>query len=595
MLRRTKMHWHVCTAAATFSICLLVLHGLIGIPDGHSARFNQPWFEAFHRAFWSGDLYPRFLSDLWFGTGGLDFYFYGPLPFWFASIAGELTCFGCSAQIMFSLAGAWMIILSGLSFLVFSRRFFTLPWAGLGGIIYALLPYHYLTNWFSRQAIGEVAAMMILPLLALATIRLVEERKGGRLFAVSYAGLAYAHLPSLLIVTHLLGALLLWYLWREKDWIKRREMALRFGMWGLLGVGLSALYWMPALALIHTVSPEMLSNAYADPTRWLLLDGQPEINPNTSALFKLYLLTCLTLSVSAFFALTPKERTSSLGVWIFGSSLFVIFMMGVFSYPIWKFWILSKVQFPWRTLIIADLAIALASVVIIKALAASSRPAIARRPSGLALAAGILLTVSYGMHAPRTIDSIKDGLAKPDQTHWVGAPEYLPPAFFANARAQYRAEVRPEQSLDDRYDLLFEKIRLATVTATTALQKDAPGAVLRMQSNGRARMHVSLRRAQTVRIPLAAWENWRARSSDGTPLPLSRDPELGILILDLPAGQSTVDFYLANSTIERIASALTLLSLLLIILSFLARFPRIERFCRRVGVVQTEMQKAQLS
>ena len=352
MLFAIRSHPRLLAIAVALSASLLLFHGNAGTPEGASYMYNLPWFDAFRRAFSQGDLYPRFSPELWYGMGALDFYFYGPLPFWFASIIGEASCPGCSTNTVFSLAGAWMIILSGITFFLFARRFFSVPWAGFGGIFYAILPYHYIADWFDRQAIGEVAACIILPLLALAVTRLIEEQKGGILFAISVAALAYSHLPSTLIFGHLVAICIIWAAIQQDEWSERIAVLARFTVWGLLGIGLSAMYWLPALGLLNTVSPDMLATDYSNPTRWLLLDGYPEIRPEVSAFIKACLTVIVVASLIAMVILKRSIAPPSLWLWIVGPSLFTFYLMTVFSAPIWEYWILNRVQFPWRTLIV---------------------------------------------------------------------------------------------------------------------------------------------------------------------------------------------------------------------------------------------------
>lgn len=62
-----------------------VFFALLGTPQGHSYGFNLSWHVAFEAAQAQGALYPRHLPELGFGVGGLDFFFYGPLPFFLAA------------------------------------------------------------------------------------------------------------------------------------------------------------------------------------------------------------------------------------------------------------------------------------------------------------------------------------------------------------------------------------------------------------------------------------------------------------------------------------------------------------------------------
>ncbi len=573
-----KSNWRLVACAALLALGLLIMHGLTGTPEGSSYQYNLPWFDAFSSAFWKGDLYPRFSPDLWYGMGALDFYFYGPLPFWVASVIGPATCPGCDTGTAFSVAGAWLIILSGVSFFVFAKRFFATAWAGFGGMLYAVLPYHYFADWFDRQAIGEVAAYLFIPLIALAMTKLIEERKGGILFAVSFAGLALSHLPSTLIMGHLIVLIAIWVAVQLTSWSARIALLARFAAWGLLGTGLSAIYWVPALGLLNTVSPDMLMTDYFHATNWLLLDGIPEVSAKVSVYAKACLTLIVVTAVLASLVMKREKASSSLWLWIIGPSLFAFFFMTVFSYPIWKFWILNKVQFPWRSLVVGDLALTLGAIVVARFLVQNRTGEQAIRARVFAgVTAGLLLT-AYLVQVPRVSETVQAGSARAGAFNPVGAPEYVTPIALERALTRFRETVSEADSGEDRFTLFFNQMKHSSQQAMRVFQSDAPGAVLTPLSHDRVRLDVGMTDAGTVRLPLFAWPYWRAESLDGRAIEVSADDALGLLTVDLPAGQSETVLYLAESAPQKLGSLLSMLSLIVMFGSIgIARFQRESR------------------
>lgn len=571
MLNAIKSNWRLAACAFGLGLVLLLLHGLTGAPEGESYKFNLPWFDAFRNSFWAGDLYPRFLPDLWYGMGGYDFFFYAPMPFWLSAVLGEATCPGCDSGTVFALGGAWMIILSGGTFFLFARRFFETRWAGVGGIVYAVLPYHYLIDWFDRQAVGEVAAMVFLPLIALSMIRLIEEKKGGALFALSFAALALSHLPTTLIALHLLAGIGIWLLIRESEWRGRLELIARFTVWGGLGVALSAFYWMPALGLLSSVSPDMLATDFYTPTAWLFLDGRPEISPERALIMKWALaLVVVVAGASAMIlrsaSLQGKAAPPALIVWIIGPSVFAFFFMTVFSYPIWDIWILNRVQFPWRSLVVADLSIALGAVVIMRSLFRNQGGGEIMKHRILAALCSIVLGFTLLAQAPKVTGAVQAGQALSGTFKPVGTPEYVPPQFLQPALERFRATVTDADTGDDRYDLFFAEMERSIAAAFNALQADAPGAVLIALPHDRVRLQVDLAQAAEVRVPLLAWPYWRAVKEQGEALTLGVDAELGIVSVSLPEGPSTVEFHIAETVPQKIGSTISLLAFLLLII-----------------------------
>jgi len=563
MIKAFKPYWRL--AAIVFVICVLLLgfHYITGTPQGASFHYNLSWFEGFRNAFWQGDLYPRFVPDLWYGMGGTDFYFYGPLPFWFASIFGEATCPGCSTSQVFSISAAWMLIFAGVSFFIFARRYFSPAWAGFGAILYVLLPVHYLVTWFVAQTIGTILAVAILPLFALATTRLIEENRGGWLFAACLTALALSHLPTTLIILHLLGLFVVCAAGlRAETWRGAITLMMRFVPWGLLGIALSAFYWLPALALLDTVSSDMLYSDYYDATKWLLLDGLPENNPIETLWFKWALILAVTTAIGAGSILYRRGQISSLLLWIIVPTLFTAFLMTIFSYPIWKYWIINKVQFPYRTLVVADFSIALAAIVIVRNLLANRLGAHAMRARMIAGFSALTLAFAYINPVSQSADVTVRGWGQTDEFLPVAPPEYIPREMMQLTLMAFRARVTDDDNNADRYLIFFEEMQLAYDAAQTAFAQDAPGATLTPQINDRMRLNVDLPGAASVRLPVASWQFWRAERADGTPVPLMTNAELGVLEIALPAGPSSVQLYLVETMPQKIGSWISLITLL---------------------------------
>lgn len=568
MVRTVRAHWRLSTIFVVFSIGLLTLHAVLGTPEGNSYKFNLPWFDGFSTAFWSGDLYPRYLFNLWYGLGAADFYFYGPLPFWLASTLGQATCPSCATGTVFSISGAWMILLSGVAFFVFARRYFAPAYAGFGAMVYMVLPFHYFVDWYDRQSVGEIASMMILPVLALATAKLIEEKKGGALFAISFAAIALSHMPTTLIVVHLLAALVTWtVLTQFRTWADRAAVLIRFAFWGAIGAALSAIYWVPALALLDSVSPDMLYTEFYDSSKWLLLDGRPELDQQISNTIRSCLLLVVTTAFAAYLAMrqNPKiapETAFTLRLWIIGPSLFTAFLMTIFSYPIWEFWVLNKIQFPWRTLTVSDLSVALGAIVVAKYVIETRKTNQNQRARLLAGLCGAALVIAYIPQVQRTVEAAKAGHARGGEFAPVAVPEYVPPLFLEPALTRFRSKITDQTLNEARYVIFFEEMRQSHAQAVTWMQDDAPGAVFTPHLHDRSRLQVNLPAPASVRLPIAVWPHWRAQRSDGTPLPLHADTETGLFSIDLPAGRSDISFYVIETVPQKIGSSLSLLALL---------------------------------
>ncbi len=114
-----------------------------GPPGGHSIGLNVIWLDAFSRQLLSGDLYPRWLVDLNEGTGSPVFFFYGPLPFYLASICAWLFGSTSPTMIQLAIAESLFVTASGLSFYLLARKHVPIGQATAAALLYMWLPYHF--------------------------------------------------------------------------------------------------------------------------------------------------------------------------------------------------------------------------------------------------------------------------------------------------------------------------------------------------------------------------------------------------------------------------------------------------------------------
>jgi len=254
-------HFGVAAAAV-----LLMLPSLVdGIPKGHSFWFNLNWATEFSRQMAAGDPYPRWLEGLWAGAGGADLFFYAPLPFWLVGGLRLAFCPECSADRLVVLSGVLWLALSGFGFRCLARRFASRWPAVIGAVVYMALPYHLGIDWMDRQALAEFAAAALIPWHLAAFLDCAKGVPAGPRLAGLTALILLCHLPAALILA--IGcAALMPCIDRAPGW---RNIA-RIGCAGLVGLGLSAIYWVPALAEIDTVKSNSLREGYLHWSNWLL-------------------------------------------------------------------------------------------------------------------------------------------------------------------------------------------------------------------------------------------------------------------------------------------------------------------------------------
>jgi hypothetical protein len=228
----------------------------------HDARHNVYFLFEFDRSIQDGIWYPRWAPDFTFGYGYPFFNIYGPLAYYVGEVF-HLVGFGLvsSVKIVFGLS----IVFSGLAMYLFVRRLMG-PKAGLvAALVYVYVPYHVF-DLYVRAALAESVTFVFMPLVLWGCYETVHNP---RLASIVGLGLAYAglmltnQLVTLLYTLLVLPAyLILLVLARVNQDQSLRGLSresffpllanlLRVAIPPLagllLGFGLSAIFWIPAL------------------------------------------------------------------------------------------------------------------------------------------------------------------------------------------------------------------------------------------------------------------------------------------------------------------------------------------------------------
>lgn len=199
-----------------------------------------------------GAIYPRWAPDFYFGYGYPVFNFYSPLSYHLAAYYGMLTGLGAVAGTKFVLVLTAYLGATGMY--LFGRD----RWGALAGVVssaaFAYAPYILYIDPHARGDVPEAFALGIAPLIMWSFDRL--RRTGSyrhlALAAMLLAALILSHPLMALVVYGFLLAFLAWetfvsplvpqkYLGPEpRRYVPQLATAI------LLGLGLSAFYWLPA-------------------------------------------------------------------------------------------------------------------------------------------------------------------------------------------------------------------------------------------------------------------------------------------------------------------------------------------------------------
>ncbi len=379
-------------ALSLFAIGPLLLPGYHwGAQD---ARHSVYFLFEFDRAISDGVLYPRWAPDFTFGYGYPFFNIYGPL----SSYAGEaLHLLGLDLVTAVKAVFALAAIGSALAMYLWLRLYTGPPAATLGALLYLYAPYH-LADLYVRASLAEVVALAFLPLclwgfgrLYRDTLSSVPQQTPGRAWgslvpivvaAGTYAGLMLSSNLLALLFSPILGGYILVLAWSRFTAERPTGPRSRIGKLGravrvltpaalgvFLGLGLSAIFWVPAF----------LEHQYVRTDQWV--GGYYEYRNHFVSLFQLFRLDwgfgaslagpddgmSFQLGLAPVFltvmGLLSWRRLSP--AWRRGAGYFlaitagVVFLMLPLSEPVWEaLGLVSFAQFPWRLLALTILSLA---------------------------------------------------------------------------------------------------------------------------------------------------------------------------------------------------------------------------------------------
>lgn len=340
-----------------WSVSQLFLPGVFPVHDDTQvARVQQ-----MTKALTDGMFPVRWVPDLGYGFGYPIFTFYGPFAYYIGSIFMLL---GANALLATKLMMMVGVVVSGVGMYYLARVF----WGKAGGIASAILyvyaPYHAV-NIYVRGAVGEYFGYACIPFVFYGVIRAYQSGKFRYVVVagLSYAALLLSHNLTGLMVTPFLVMLLLFLTFlslKKEQKVSFYFMYLSF----LLGLMLSAFYWIPALLEMgYTNVISQVGGAADFREHYICLSQLWEsqwgfggsargcIDGLSYRIGKLHILFAgVALALLPFIFKKEKCRTIALVVSFVFLCVSVFFSLD-YSMQIWKAVpILSFIQYPWRLL-----------------------------------------------------------------------------------------------------------------------------------------------------------------------------------------------------------------------------------------------------
>ncbi|HEX7587964.1 MAG TPA: 6-pyruvoyl-tetrahydropterin synthase-related protein [Anaerolineae bacterium] len=540
------------------------------------------------RALHNGVLYPRWFPLSGYGYGLPVLNYYPPLSYylseWF-NLAGAGYIGSIKLLIVFG------FVTAAFSMFLFARDLLGDASAFVAAVAYVYLPY-LLSDAYVRGNFPEFLAMSILPLGLWAFRRLFDRRpayadeamanqsagpdrthKLRSLTAVLFAGFVFAfiilahHLTAMLFAA-LLAAYILFLFSGQRDW--RQLVASAAAI--VLGLGLSAFYWLPSIAELNLVFvgpasvARFLVNRLVEVAEFLTPSLAYDYLPQAEVLkhafgFPQTLLALLVGIVVLMISFRARSISTNSRI-TFHALFFVliviasIFMTLSFSAPLWyAIPTLRFMQFPWRFEILTGIGIAFLLGVGAKWLAArAARLNGAKVTYALASVALVALGVTNlpvrdfpltdaAVNLYRAADS--DYVIA--QMGWGWTREFVP-AAVQDVDAIYSPVAKPSVPAP-----------AVQVPPSIRVQQTGPlSAVLQVSTPGR--LDLSL---HTFYFP-----EWQAYV-DNAPARTFPRGSLGLVSVTVPPGDHAVSFRFEDTPIRVVSNAISLLTLLVCLAALL--------------------------
>jgi hypothetical protein len=555
--------------AALVALPAIVGPGIVNTRGGGDSPFLVQRTHQMAQALRASVFPVRWMPDAALGLGYPTFNYYAALPY-YVSAAGTLGGLGVLGGIKLAQILGFLLAGGAAYGLARALGFGRVP-SLLASAAYSYAPFHLVNLYVRGDALSEFYAMGLFPLALMQVVLLA--RKPGLLrvltLGAAYTALAVTHNISALISSPLLA---LWLLVmalgtaREARW-----RVLGLGAAGLLlGLGLSAWFWLPALAeqdLVQLVDQTTGYFHFAGHFRGLdlvqrrllfdyTLTGSQD--PFRMGLLQT-LVTCAGLGAMVWGWRRASRNCRLSSALAAAGWMVTTFLMTPLSRPVWETVpLLEYTQFPWRLLAFQGLFGALLIAQIPSVLVRSPEDSAASPLSSAALAAGVAALLIVTSVTGLRVDRLT--LEEADVTPYR---LMLYEAYSGNLGGTVRYEFLPADMQPRPYSsatLLERGGEPAPLALTGRLQQ----AVLVASTASSQTWQVAMAEGGWLAFQTAAFPNW-AGILDGHEQGVIGVPGLGLLQMEVPAGEHAIALTLGRTRVERWSERLSLLAALLVL------------------------------
>jgi len=526
--RFTRHPYWMIAIVATLATLPIAFHGN---PWGHDVNLHlRAWMDA-ERQVHEGTLFPRWAAGANWGFGEPFFIFYPPLSRLIGVVLGLLLPWKLVPGFFIWL----MLMLAGAAMWICAREWLPPGDALAASLLFAVNPYMLIVA-YKRANYADLLAAALFPLLVWGGIRMgTMPARTALPLSAAFAAIWISDLPAGVVASYTLAGLLV-----LNAILHRSLRPLLFGALAMVSAfGGIAFFLLPAawerrwVSIAEAVRPE-----WAPENNFLFThSNQPQYVAFNRGLS--YVAVFLVLATAVAALLAYKLRRDEWKIWLLLTLLGAVstFMMVPPSFILYEALPeMRYVEFPWRWLS----ALCVATAFLVAAVISQTR----RKWVPVAIAA--VAVAAIGVEGLHTVTW--------DHAHYLEG-------LVADARAQTGYPIRfgdwsnPLGSQREKLDKTAPLVATADSTQNAQIQIE--------QWHGERKVF-SVESAQSVllKLRLLSYPAWQARLN-GNSIAIQTDPELGQMLVPVPAGSSRVEIRFARTwdrTLGNIISLLTIVT-----------------------------------
>lgn len=541
-------------------VCLLLAPTLIhGVRESHDIKFHLMLFLSWRDALELGTLYPRWLPDQLHGLGSPALLIYPPMASAFFTLIDVLTLHALAPGHVLGLGALLLSAASAATFYPWARQHVSARVALIAALFYSTAPYHLDIDLYERGAMAEYTAFVWIPLIffGIRTTVLTGRAYAAGLLAIGISALFLSHLLTAMLIAPLACAYALICLCKELPAGLRIQRFALVTITTVLGVGLAAFYFVPAILLLPEANAGGLTNDVATTNIWFALRA-----PSGRFGIKLLLLACIYLVVILYLSAqtwrnvrrhrAPGAVVALALMWIVSGIFCFALMSGFLPVVFHRPSPFAQIQFVFRLIAVMEFS---AISLFVCCVAGSQR---GDRRTGLLKAGTIALLL---MSAAQCIDILGRFHNMP-----IVTPPYLNNVQLARRLSPieyFPSGTSIGKSVTDTFKP-FEQYAGASQSAFVAT--DQAKLVEATRRGAQFTVHAIATESAPVMIQQFYFPGWKAFDEHGGEISVFRDENSRLASFIMPAGDHTIVLKRLPTRQEHWANIVSLIALFLLAL-----------------------------